>query len=150
MRFFILAILMGFPALEGALLWHFAAGANGHGAWVLAWLLFACMAGIVLIKQARFSLVSRLAQALAQGTFSIAALVDSFRTVIAGLLLIFPGFISDIMALMILLIPIREPALVRASASSSGSASAPRSSYGNRAAERSRNGTVIDGDFRRE
>jgi UPF0716 protein FxsA len=145
MRFIILAILIGFPALEGALLWHFAAGPHGHVAWVLAWLAFSAIAGIVLIKQARFSLVSRLAQALSQGTFSIAALVDSFRTVIAGLLLIFPGFISDLMALLILLIPIREPALVRASQSSASM------SGGTRGSRRSMpDGNVIEGDFRRE
>jgi UPF0716 protein FxsA len=145
MRFIILAILIGFPALEGALLWHFAAGPHGHVAWVLAWLAFSAIAGIVLIKQARFSLVSRLAQALSQGMFSIAALVDSFRTVIAGLLLIFPGFVSDLMALLILLIPIREPALVRASQASASS------SGGTRGFRRSMpDGNVIEGDFRRE
>ncbi|MCE2991137.1 MAG: FxsA family protein [Burkholderiales bacterium] len=145
MRFVILAILIGFPTLEGALLWHFAAGPHGHAAWVLAWLAFSAIAGIVLIKQARFSLVSRLAQALSQGTFSIAALVDSFRTVIAGLLLIFPGFISDLMALLILLIPIREPALVR---SSHGTASMSGGARGFR--RDASEGNVIEGDFRRE
>lgn len=145
MRFVILAILIGFPTLEGSLLWHFAAGPHGHAAWVLAWLAFSAIAGIVLIKQARFSLVSRLAQALSQGTFSIAALVDSFRTVIAGLLLIFPGFISDLMALLILLIPIREPALVR---SSHGTASMSGGARGFR--RDASEGNVIEGDFRRE
>jgi UPF0716 protein FxsA len=100
----------------------------------------------VLIKQARFSLVSRLAQALSQGQFSISALVDSFRTVIAGLLLIFPGFISDVMALAILLIPIREPAFVR------GGPSRPQAKT---ASNRPFNATdgkhrVIEGEFRRD
>ena len=108
MRIFILSIVMGFPLIEGALLYKLASGEHGHGGWVLAWLIFAAVAGVVLIKQARFSLVTRLAQALSHGQFSIAALIDSFRTVIAGLLLIFPGIISDIIALGILLIPIRE------------------------------------------
>jgi UPF0716 protein FxsA len=139
MRFIILAIVMGFPLLEGALLFHLAAGERGHGGWVLAGLLFSAVAGVVLIKQARFSLIARLAQALSQGQFSLAALIDSFRTVIAGLLLIFPGFISDAIALLLLLIPIREPAYVKASHTRGFQTSRP-----------STGGGVIEGEFRRE
>jgi UPF0716 protein FxsA len=145
MRFFILAILMGFPLMEGALLFKLASGEHGSGAWVLAWLVFAAVAGVVLIKQARFSLVARLGQALSQGQFSIAALVDSFRTVIAGLLLIFPGFISDVMALCILLIPIREPAFANAGAARTGFRPS-----GGRPFANSDNGGVIEGEFRRD
>lgn len=133
MRFILLAILMGFPLAEGALLYRMSTGPDGHAAWVFAWVVFAAIAGVVLIKQARFSLIARLAQALAQGQFSLAALIDSFRTVIAGLLLIFPGFISDVMAMVILLIPIREPAFA----------------HGRRAPAPQREG-VIEGEFRRE
>ena len=146
MRLVILAILMGFPLMEGALLFKLASGDHGSGAWVLAWLVFAAIAGVVLIKQARFSLVSRLAQALSQGQFSISALVDSFRTVIAGLLLIFPGFISDVMALAILLIPIREPAFARSGSSRPEARAAP--SRPSTAADGER--SVIEGEFRRD
>ncbi len=142
MRLIILAIVMGFPLLEGALLFKLASGEHGSGAWVAAWLVFAAVAGVVLIKQARFSLVARLGQALSQGQFSIAALIDSFRTVIAGLLLIFPGFISDVMALLILLIPIREPAFARAGAT--------RSPFRHAGDPQFSRGGVIEGEFRRD
>jgi UPF0716 protein FxsA len=84
---------------------------------------------MALIKEARFALVARLAAAVAEGRYSIAALVDSARTVLAGLLLIFPGIISDLIALTLLLLPraMPEPASIRV---------APRD--------------VIDGRFRRE
>jgi len=140
MRYLILVILLAFPLAEGALLYKLAAGPQGHGGWVLAWVTFAAIAGIVLIKQARFSLIARLGQALSQGQFSIAAFIDSFRTVIAGLLLIFPGILSDILALMILLIPIREPAFVN-------------NFNNNRAANPAhaeKNTGAIEGEFRRE
>jgi UPF0716 protein FxsA len=114
MRFLIIGLLIGFPLAEGALLYRLAIGPEGHGGWVLAWLVFAAIAGVVLIKQARFSLISRLTSALSQGQFSLAAFIDSFRTVIAGLLLIFPGVISDVMAMILLLIPVREPAFMHA------------------------------------
>lgn len=137
MRLLILVILMGFPLLEGAVLYELAAGPTGHGGWVLAWLVFAAIAGVVLIKQARFSLVTRLAAALSQGQFSLAAIIDSFRTVLAGLLLIFPGVISDVMALFLLLLPLREPAYQRA----------PRATPNG---TRIRSDGVIEGEFRRE
>ncbi len=142
MRLVILVILMGFPLLEGALLFKLASG-PGSGAWVVAWLVFAAIAGIVLIKQARFSLISRLGQALSHGQFSLAALIDSFRTVIAGLLLIFPGFISDVMALVILLIPIREPAFADANAVRPAERAPTRRAF-------APNESVIEGEFRRD
>lgn len=144
MRFLILAILVGFPLAEAVLLYKLAAGEDGHAGWVLAWVIFAAIAGVVLIKQARFSLIARLGQALSQGQFSIAALIDSFRAVIAGLLLIFPGVISDILALVILLIPIREPAFARAGGMGMDPIQqkpSPGSPVGDR---------VIEGEFRRE
>lgn len=136
MRLLLIGILMGFPLLEGAVLYTLAAGPSGHGGWVLAWLLFAFIAGVVLIKEARFSLVTRLAGAFSQGQFSLAALIDSFRTVIAGLLLIFPGIISDVVALILLLLPIREPAFQHVGRPSPGS--------------RFRPDGAIEGEFRRE
>lgn len=143
MRLLIISILIGFPLLEGTVLYNLAAGPSGHGGWVLAWLLFAAVAGVVLIKQARFSLISRLASALSQGQFSIAAFIDSFRTVLAGLLLIFPGVISDVMALALLLIPVREPAFEQLRQRTT------RDVYGKRGPSAGPDG-VIEGEFRRE
>jgi UPF0716 protein FxsA len=128
-------------------MYRFAFGAHGNPAWVVAWLLFAAIAGVVLIKQARFSLVTRLAHALSQGRFSIAALIDSFRTVIAGLLLVFPGFISDALAILLLLIPLREPAY--ASHPDIGRERSRTSEHPPHARESAR-GHIIDGEFRRE
>jgi len=137
-RLFIFGIVMGFPLLEGALLFKLASGPEGHGAWVLAWLAFSAIAGVVLIKEARFSLVSRLAEAFSQGRFSLAAFIDSFRSVLAGLLLIFPGLISDVMALCLLLLPIREPAFDAAGVTARRTREYPRAD------------SAIEGEFRRE
>jgi UPF0716 protein FxsA len=145
MRFLIIGLLIGFPLAEGALLYRLATGPEGHGGWVLAWLVFAVMAGVVLIKQARFSLIARLTSALSQGQFSLAAFIDSFRTVIAGLLLIFPGLISDVMAMILLLIPVREPAFINAQQTRSAGHSRNASS-----AQSERPADILEGEFRRE
>lgn len=138
MRLLILGILMGFPLLEGGVLYRLG---QGHGGWVVAWLCFSAIAGIVLIKQARFSLITRLASDLSRGQFSLAAIIDSSRTVLAGLLLIFPGIISDVMALVLLLLPIREPAYQYAPVRADRAATPARESN---------HGGVIEGEFRRE
>jgi UPF0716 protein FxsA len=75
-------------------------------------------------------MVARLAAGFAQGRFAIAALTDSARTVLAGLLLIFPGVVSDLIAITLLLLP--GPRVVTESV-----------------ARRPGTGTLIEGEFRR-
>ena len=126
-RIVLLAILLGFPLLEATVL---ARLAETLGWWVLAWVVLAACAGMALIKEARFAMLARLAAGLSNGTFMITALTDSARTVIAGLLLIFPGVVSDLIALTLLLLP--GPRVVAETA------------------RRSRpHGTLIEGEFRR-
>ena len=48
MRLLLIGILMGFPLLEGAVLYQLATGPSGHGGWVLAWLVFAFIAGDIV------------------------------------------------------------------------------------------------------
>ena len=102
MRLVLIGILLGFPLLEAVVLVKLT---QSIGWWMLAWVVLSACAGMALIKEARFALVARLAAGLAQGSFSINALTDSARTVLAGLLLIYPGMISDVIAIMLLLLP---------------------------------------------
>ena len=127
MRLLLVAILLGFPLLEAVVLVRLS---ETLGWWIVAWVVLAACAGMALIKEARFAMVARLAAGLAQGEFSIVALTDSARTVVAGLLLIFPGVVSDLIALTLLLLP--GPRFVSDSAS-----------------RREAEGTLIEGDFRR-
>ena len=127
MRLLLIAILLGFPLLEAVLLVRLA---DTMGWWILAWVVLAACAGIGLIKEARFALLARLAAGFAQGRFSIVALTDSVRTVLAGLLLIFPGVVTDLIALTLLLLP--GPKAVAESIPVQGV-----------------RGSVIDGEYRR-
>ena len=127
MRLLLMAILLGFPLLEAVVMVRLA---ETLGWWILAWVVLAACAGMALIKEARFAMLARLAAGLAKGEFSIVALTDSARTVVAGLFLIFPGVVSDLIALTLLLLP--GPRLASDSAS-------------RRAAE----GSLIEGEFRR-
>lgn len=127
MRVLLIAILLGFPLLEAVVLVRLS---QAFGWWVLAWLVLSTCAGIALIKEARFALLARLAAGLAEGEFSINALTHSARTVLAGLLLIFPGVVSDFIAITLLLLP------------------GPRTAK-QRATRRAGSGVLIEGEFRR-
>ena len=127
MRLILFAILLGFPLLEATVLVRLY---QTLGWWIVAWVVLAAVAGFALLKQARFALVARLAAGLAQGQFSVVALTDSARVVLAGILLIFPGVVSDLIALTLLLLP--GPRVVTETA------------------RRSRaHGRLIEGEFRR-
>ena len=102
MRLLLIGMLLGFPVLEAMVLLRLS---DSGGWWVLGWVVLAACAGAALIKEARFALVARLAAGFAQGRFAIGAFTDSARTVMAGLLLIFPGVVSDLIALTLLLLP---------------------------------------------
>jgi UPF0716 protein FxsA len=127
MRLLLIGILLGFPLLEAVVLVRLS---DTLGWWVLGWVVLAACAGVALIKEARFALVARLAAGLAQGRFAIGALTDSARTVVAGLLLIFPGVVSDLIALTLLLLP--GPRVVTESAG-----------------RRHVHGNLVEGEFRR-
>ena len=102
----------------------------GHhiGWWLAAWLVMSVMMGMALIKEARFALVREISTVIRSGGSNIPALLSSGKILIAGFLFIFPGVISDFMALALILIP--QSRIVPAPASA-----------GDR---------VIDGEFRRE
>ena len=127
MRLLLMVILLGFPLLEVVVLVRLS---ETLGWWILAWVILAACAGMALIKEARFAMLARLASGLAQGSFSILALTDSARTVLAGLLFIFPGVVSDLIAITLLLLP------------------GPRF-IADAAARREAGGNLIEGEFRR-
>ena len=127
MRLILFAILLGFPLLEAVVLVRLS---ETLGWWILAWMILAAVAGMALIKEARFAMLARLAAGLAEGRFAIGAFTDSARTVLAGLFLIFPGVVSDFIALTLLLLP------------------GPKAIVETRSI-RDIGGSVIDGEFRR-
>ncbi|HMM47391.1 MAG TPA: FxsA family protein [Thiobacillaceae bacterium] len=103
MRFgWIILLLLSFPVLEAiGIFWV----ASAIGAWVFLWLLLAAIIGILLIRFERAAWGARLLYSMQSGAFPLAALSASGRILVAGALLVFPGFISDAIALVLILIP---------------------------------------------
>jgi len=94
--------MLSFPVLEAiGIFWV----ASAIGSWVILWLLLAAVAGILLIRVERVAWGPRLMFSLQSGEHPLASLFASGRILLAGGLLVFPGFISDAIALVLLLIP---------------------------------------------
>jgi UPF0716 protein FxsA len=100
--FLLLFILLGFPVLE---IFSLIRLSELIGWWWLAWVLVDVVLGVALIRAGGFEMPVRLFAALNGSQSPTLALFDSFRTVLAGLLLIFPGLFSDLLALVLLLLP---------------------------------------------
>ncbi len=122
-------ILLAFPLLE---LGVAVLVAQHIGWWLLAWLVVAAVLGVALIRAEQSAVLGRLVGAVQAGMLPFDALWRSGRWLLAGLLLIFPGVISDLIALVLLLWPGGRVAKMRAAKPSRDESH------------------VIEGEFRRE
>ncbi len=101
----ILLAIVSLPVLEGWLLFRLG---ERFGLWVLAWLVLAFIGGVLLIRMEKLVWAIRLAGSLRAQRSPLGALLASVRSVVAGLLLIFPGIITDVMALLLLVWPLPQ------------------------------------------
>lgn len=69
--------------------------------------IIAGLAGIALWRYQGLQTVLRARQAINRGEMPVAAVLDGVWLMLAGLLLILPGFLSDVAALTLLLPPVR-------------------------------------------
>lgn len=73
----------------------------------LAWVLLAAMAGMAVIRLQGVATALQLQAALSRNELPARALFDGACVTIAGMLLLFPGFVSDAVAILLLLPPLR-------------------------------------------
>lgn len=101
----ILLILLGFPAAEVLVMVLLA---QKIGWWLLLWLVASTLLGLTLLREERFAVFGRVMAAAQQGTDPLQAMLTSGRLMLAGVLLVFPGVISDALALLVLIWPRRR------------------------------------------
>lgn len=97
-------IVLSFPALEIYTLvqiYHFI------GWWIIVLLLGGLLVGWSLIVGERLAFFARMSMTVQSGGSPLRALIDSGRNMIAGALFIFPGIISDVLAVLVLVLPLR-------------------------------------------
>ena len=101
----IVLLVLSFPVLEAWVLFELA---DRYGWWVLVWLLAAAICGLMLIRLERLMWAIRLTGSLREQRSPLRALLRSARAVVVGVLLIFPGVISDALALALWVWPIPQ------------------------------------------
>jgi UPF0716 protein FxsA len=131
MRLIIMLALLAFPIAE---IWILISLADEYGWWVLLYLVVVAVLGLQLIRDEKLLFSGRVMQNLTQGGNPVKAIFGSARNIIAGVLLIIPGVITDIIAVILLLIPVNK--------------NAPNASK--HQTRKAANDDVIEGEFRRE
>jgi UPF0716 protein FxsA len=103
----VLWAVLAMPLLELAAFIAVAA-TIGFG-WALSLIFAGSVAGLLILRHAGGAHIARIRVALGQGTFT-AFQADSKGgvTLLAGILLVIPGFISDVVALLLLIGPLRR------------------------------------------
>ena len=131
MRLIFLLTLLAFPVAE---MWILINLFQQYGSWVLLYLVGVGLLGLQLIRDEKLLFSGRMMQSLSQGGNPMKAMFGSARNIFAGLLLIIPGVMTDVIAAILLIIPIRN-----------GGQLPPNNKHGKAA-----NDDVIEGEFRRE
>jgi UPF0716 protein FxsA len=103
MRFVVLLIVLIFPVLDVLATMRFA---RWTGIPTVVWLVASAIAGIVLLRKERMTFRAKTLAALRGDQPLQRGLLDSGRRVLAALLLISPGVVSDLIALLLLMLPI--------------------------------------------
>lgn len=132
MRFVVLLIVLAFPVIDVLATLRFA---RLTGVPAVAWMLASTAAGLLLLRHERLGFRARTLAALRGDRPLMRGLFDSGRKVLAAIFLILPGVLSDLIALLLLALPINV-----------GSALGPQT-VGAGFNLRRRN--AIDGDYRR-
>jgi UPF0716 protein FxsA len=105
MRFVMLAIVLGFPLFDLYVTARFARW-TGVPLWV--WLGISAISGALVLRNERVEFRARTVAALHGGQPILRGVLDSGRRVLAGFLLIVPGLVTDLIALLLLLLPINQ------------------------------------------
>jgi UPF0716 protein FxsA len=105
MRLVVIALLLGLPIAELVVI-VLAGDWLGAGP-TLALLLAAAVAGVLILRRHGPAAARRVRDALRRGETPVAEAFDTAAIFLAGVLLIVPGFITDLVALVLLLPPAR-------------------------------------------
>jgi UPF0716 protein FxsA len=141
MRFLIGLILLGFPIAELVLLVMLG---QRYGWWLLVYLVVIGYLGLQLIRGEKQLMSAKMMQSLTAGGNPLKTMLGSARNMVAGVLLLIPGVISDVIAAILLLIPIRQP---KVSANTAGGTQTNYESTYKKSNKPAANDDVIEGEF---
>lgn len=100
-----LLILVAIPLVEIAVL--FKVGQSIGFWWTFALVVATFMLGAGIVGQSGFASAVRVREALSRGEPPVAAMLESALLVVAGVLLMTPGLVADVLGLVLLIPPVR-------------------------------------------
>lgn len=104
--FLILLILfVALPIAEIAVFFRMASAIGFFSA--VGWIILVSIVGIWLVKRQGLSTLRRLNRRVASGEVPTRELLDGLFILAAGALMLFPGFLTDVVAILLLLPPVR-------------------------------------------
>lgn len=100
------AVFLLLPLIEIA---FFVVIGNAIGLWpTLAGVLLTVVLGALVLRWQGVALLNEIRMSMGQGRLPARALADAMMVAIAGLLLALPGYFSDLVALLLLIPPVRS------------------------------------------
>jgi len=130
MRLIVTLAILAFPIVE---IWILIKLFQQYGLFVLLYLVVVGLLGLQLIRDEKLLFSGRIMQNLSQGVHPFKVMFGSAKNIFAGVLLIIPGVMTDVIAIILLLIPINNKGQIPPSNTSKAA-----------------NEDVIEGEFRRE
>ena len=104
-RLLYFALLLG-PIVEIAV---FVLVAQSIGFWsALAGVLLLSLVGAAIMSRQGFSLLAEIRSTIGAGRMPARALADAMLVGVAGLLLLVPGYVTDVLGLLLLISPLRH------------------------------------------
>jgi UPF0716 protein FxsA len=106
LRIALIVLFIGFPLIEIVVLIEVG---KAIGFWAtLGLLILSATAGMLIIRQQGLSMVGRMFESISRGGLAFVSMVDGYFVILAGCLLIVPGFVTDALGVALLIPPLRR------------------------------------------
>ena len=102
----LILFLLGLPILEIAV--FVIIGSEIGVLWTIALVVLAAIAGLTLLRIQGFGVVTRIRRELDAGRNPSRELAHGVMIMLAGILLLIPGFVTDVLGLLLFIPPVRD------------------------------------------
>jgi UPF0716 protein FxsA len=136
-----LILLFGLILLPFAEIWGYFKFGSLYGWWFLLYLIVMTVLGWRLIQEEKTLVLSRFMSIMEHGGNPMVLILGTAKNLMAGGLFLFPGIFSDIIAIILLLIPIKN---------NEERQNEFEANTFNKKKDSTNKGDVIEGEYRRE
>ena len=136
-----LILLFGLILLPFAEIWGYFKFGSLYGWWFLLYLIVMTVLGWRLIQEEKTLILSRFMSIMEHGGNPMVLILGTAKNLMAGGLFLFPGIFSDIIAIILLLIPIKN---------NEERQNEFEANTFNKKKDSTNKGDVIEGEYRRE